>query len=133
MYSWRERDPGKAFIGRMIESLEGWSQQEESIDMGEFYRYFGMLKDTCDGLRKKYPELEAACKHAVATLGLRRQRLAFFRKYNTNPQQIERTLRFYHHEWKQIYEDERSIRLKEKSDEKEIHVHITQAESVSED
>ena len=106
MYSWRERDLGEHYINNLIDDLSDWCKKEDSFEMGDFFDEQGILDGTFHKQKEKFPELKAAYIYARSVIGRRRQRMSFLKKYNANYQAILPTLRIYHQDWRDIYDED---------------------------
>jgi len=115
LMSWRTAKPTKEWIQEFADLLLEWAQQEDALDLIDFYSYHGIPEGTFYDWIDKYESLKVAHKMTMRMLGARKQRLATFKKYGTNENVITRTLFQYHPDWKVSHEEEKAMRSKEAS------------------
>ena len=122
LLSWRKHDPGKNFIDRMCDDMHTWVKLEDSIDLYEFYEYYGIPSTTFEELANKYTDLKDTVATIKEYIGNKRQRFMLQKKYGYDGTQVGKAIHFYHKNYKEIRDEELSIRRK---DDEKAPTHIT--------
>lgn len=108
--AWRTYNPSEKFVDALAQDLYDWAQLEESLDFLDFYHKVGIPRSTCQDWVKRYHNLKAVHEEVKEIIGARRQRLAIFKKYETNPNVLMMTLRKYHPDWQEAFEEEAALK-----------------------
>lgn len=105
---WCKTKIGEVNIESICQLLYKWSLSEKSLDFLQFYKETGIARGTFQDWKDKYPTLKDTYEHVKDIIAERRQRFAIFKKYGTEPTTLFKTMRLYHHEWKQVYEEDQA-------------------------
>lgn len=91
----------------ICEKLYEWVQKEDSLTFISFcheysipYDYFLVLAGREDKIKKVY-------NYAKTVIGMRREKLATFKEYGTNPAVILQTIRVYHPDFQETYAEDK--------------------------
>ena len=112
--SWRQRGLTTQAKEGLMQEYHEWSEQPNSIDFLDFLHDHGIPYNTfCDWFNKHadLKELHATVKTKI---GARRQRIAFFPKtHEADSQALQKTLRLYHPDWRESYDEDAKNKEKE--------------------
>lgn len=122
--SWRKCGLGPKYIKAIAQEYLEWGEKPTSIEPIEFRQQFGIPKRTFDKLKQDHEILREAHEYVKELIGMRRERLAMYKKYECDPKTIARTLHIYHPAWTKTLEDERNFR-KSLSQQEEKPTNIT--------
>lgn len=126
--SWRERGLTKESKEVLMQEYAEWADNDDSIDYLDFLHGIGVPFNTfCDWYQrnKDLKELHIFVKERI---GARRQKLAFFaKKSGVETGAIQKTLRQFHPDWREAYDEE--VKNKEKESAGSITVVLDRIES----
>lgn len=108
--SWRTTELGPVFLDRLCDELYVWGKHETSIDMHEFYHSWGMSRSMFDSYKLKHDQLKYVYELVKEMVGVRRQKLAMYKKFECDPGTIAKTLRQFHPDWRIVFEEDLAAR-----------------------
>ncbi len=116
--SWRERGWSKKERDVLMDLQYEWSKKPTSLDLLQFYREIGVPRSTYSRLIQTDEDMRNMNEFVKDAIGERRQNMAFFpKKYDADSNAIQKTLRNYHPDWRETFNEEAALRTKE-SDKK---------------
>jgi len=110
LLTWREYNPGEKFALEVAQNLYEWAQEEDSLDLLDFYHSFGIPRVTWLDWRKKYPKAAYIHQQVKEIIGARRQRLAMYKKNGVNEAVVTKTLHLFHPDWEEAYNQEKEFK-----------------------
>jgi hypothetical protein len=117
---------GPEFLNVVCEELLEWGKLDTSTDMLDFYHSYGMPSTTFHAYRNKYADLDHIHSMVKEMVGTRRQKLAVHKLFECDPSTIAKTLRLFHPDWRNAYQEEADLRKEMKAaDDKTGPTHIT--------
>jgi len=112
--SWRERGLDPQAKDALMQEYYDWSEQPTSIDFLDFLHDHGVPYRTFLDWTHRDPDLKDLHHHVRTKIGARRQKIAFFPKaHEADSQAIQKTLRNYHPDWRETYDEDAKNKEKE--------------------
>ncbi len=121
LLSWRERGLSEKMKLVLMEEYYEWAFKPKSLDYLEFLNEQSIPVRTFQDWFGEHPDLKEVHEAVKTILGVRFQMIARFPKqYNANPDPFEKTLRFYHPDWRAVRDEEDAARTKSNESNKTI-------------
>lgn len=108
LLSWKQSGLTENDAELFAQSMLDWSVTDEAWDFLGFYNLIGVHSSTYDDWREKYPKLQEVYTFVKQRLAERRQRKATFKEHNANPGVVMFTMRKYHRDWQDCYEEDQA-------------------------
>ncbi len=106
-HEFQERGDREEWI---LKHLDEWSKKESSINIFDFIDEYGIPESTFYDIVKADNRVAEMHARARQRIGSRREKLAIFRKNDCNEKPLTATLRVYNKDWKQVYDEDMSIK-----------------------
>ena len=113
MNSWNEKTVSDTFLEKLCEQMLNHFENTKSICLISWLTDRGIIFQSFLNWTKRHKNLKVAYELVKQKIGCRREKLAIWKKYNTNYGTIISTLRFYHPVWKECFLEAVSLKLKQ--------------------
>lgn len=112
--SWRERGLNPQSKEAFMQEYHEWAEQPSSIDFLDFLHNHGVPHRTFLDWTNRYDDLKDLHQDVKTKIGARRQKIAFFPKsHEADSAAIQKTLRNYHPDWREVYDEDAKNKEKE--------------------
>ena len=113
LLSWRERGLTPKLKKAIMQEYLEWVEIPTSLDYLDFLHEVGIPLKTFQGYCRRDEDIKAVHEYVKTLLGSRFQKIARFpKKYDANPDAFMKTLRFYHKDWRDTWNEEADMRTK---------------------
>ena len=106
--SWSRQRASDTFIEMLIEKMLDHFADDKHICMYEFLADNGISWYNMTEWRKRHKELEDVYQFVRMKIGASREKRSIYKRYGTNPQSINPTLRYYHPDWRKLADEEKT-------------------------
>ena len=114
LLSWRERGLSKDDKRLICQEYLEWAQNPTNIEWLEFFHEVGIPISTWQDWFRNDPEIRAVHDHVKTIMGARHNKMARFPKqYDANPEAFMKTIRLFHPDYKEVYDEDMKHREKE--------------------
>lgn len=104
--SWSRQGASETFIEMLVERMLDYFEDPKHLCMYEFLCDNGISWFNMRAWVKRHENLRDAYEFVRMQIGARREKQSMYKKYNTNPQTINPTLRYYHPDWRKLADEE---------------------------
>lgn len=104
--SWREIPPSKAMVEMLTRDMMEHVANPSVNKLRPFFLKRFLREQLVVELAQRFPEFAAAYETAKQIIGERREDLAVYKEFNTNPQAILPTLRHYSPDWRKTQDEQ---------------------------
>lgn len=92
----------------LAQSYIEWAKQDEAWDIIQFCSAISIPRSTWYYWCNQHPELKQASEMVKDLIAERRQRKMTFKEYNVDSKVVMNTMRLYHHDWKETYDEDQA-------------------------
>ena len=118
LFSFKMKPITEAFISRLSEELNQWSQLDDSLILKRFYTDKNIPREAFYRWANKFPELGASLAQAKERISARREHGGMTRKFD--PGFILNYMPMYDDEWKEFIKWKASIKQQEENQQKVV-------------
>ena len=104
--SWREMPPSPAMMERLTADMMEYVANPNTVKLRPFFLERFLREQLVVELCQRFPDFAAAYETAKQIIGERREDLAVYKEYETNPQAILPTLRHYSPDWRKTQNEQ---------------------------